>query len=105
VAVSFIGGGNWSTERKPLTCHKSLTNFYHIMLNTLSWMGFKLTIFVMEHLLEADIKQNLKGCLCNLYSQYIVGIFLWGDVVLVMIFLPCIPTDYINSSDKFSYFD
>jgi len=29
VAVSFIGGGNQSTRRKPLTCHKSL---YHIML-------------------------------------------------------------------------
>jgi hypothetical protein len=27
VAVSFIGGGNQSTWRKPLTCHKSLTNF------------------------------------------------------------------------------
>jgi len=27
VAVSFIDGGNWSTRRKPLTCHKSLTNF------------------------------------------------------------------------------
>ena len=28
VAVSFIGGGNWRTLRKPLlTCHKSLTNF------------------------------------------------------------------------------
>jgi hypothetical protein len=27
VAVSFIGGGNWSTQRKPLTCRKSLTNF------------------------------------------------------------------------------
>jgi hypothetical protein len=27
VAVSFIGGGNLSTWRKPLTCHKSLTNF------------------------------------------------------------------------------
>jgi len=27
VAVSFIGGGNWSTSRKPSTCHKSLTNF------------------------------------------------------------------------------
>jgi len=27
VAVSFIGGGNWSTRRKPPTCHKSLTNF------------------------------------------------------------------------------
>jgi hypothetical protein len=27
VAVSFIGGGNRSTRRKPLTCHKSMTNF------------------------------------------------------------------------------
>jgi hypothetical protein len=27
VAVSFIGGGIRSTQRKPLTCHKSLTNF------------------------------------------------------------------------------
>jgi hypothetical protein len=26
VVVSFIGGGNWRTQRKPLTCHKSLTN-------------------------------------------------------------------------------
>jgi hypothetical protein len=24
---SFIGGGNQSTQRKPLTCRKSLTNF------------------------------------------------------------------------------
>jgi hypothetical protein len=27
VAVSFIGGGNRSTMRKPLTCCKLLTNF------------------------------------------------------------------------------
>jgi hypothetical protein len=27
VSVSFIGGGNRSTMRKPLTCCKSLTNF------------------------------------------------------------------------------
>ena len=27
VEVSFIGGGNWSTLRKPSTCRKSLTNF------------------------------------------------------------------------------
>jgi len=27
VAVSFIGGGNWSTRRKPPTCRKSLTDF------------------------------------------------------------------------------
>jgi hypothetical protein len=27
MAVSFIGGGNWSTQRKPPTCRKSLTDF------------------------------------------------------------------------------
>ena len=27
VAVSFIGGGYWSAQRKPPNCHKSLTNF------------------------------------------------------------------------------
>jgi len=27
VAVSFNGGGNRSTRRKPPTCRKSLTNF------------------------------------------------------------------------------
>jgi len=27
VVVSFIGGGNRSTWRKPPTCRKSLTNF------------------------------------------------------------------------------
>jgi len=29
---SFIDGGNRSTQRKPLTCHKSLTNLNQIML-------------------------------------------------------------------------
>ena len=32
VVVSFIGGGNGSIRREPLTCRKSLTIFYHIML-------------------------------------------------------------------------
>jgi hypothetical protein len=27
MAVSFIGGGNLSTRRKPLTCRKLLTSF------------------------------------------------------------------------------
>jgi hypothetical protein len=31
VALSFIGGGNRSTRRKPPTCPMTLTN-YHIML-------------------------------------------------------------------------
>jgi hypothetical protein len=29
LAVSFIGGRNWSTKRKPLTCRKSFTNLSH----------------------------------------------------------------------------
>jgi hypothetical protein len=31
VAVSFIGGGNWNTRRKPPTCCKTLTNFMTII--------------------------------------------------------------------------
>jgi hypothetical protein len=32
VAVSFNGGGNGRTRRKPSTCHKVTDKFYHIML-------------------------------------------------------------------------
>ena len=32
VVVSFIGGENQSTQRRPQTCCISLTNFYHILL-------------------------------------------------------------------------
>jgi len=34
VAVRYIGGGNQSTRRKPLTCHKSLTNFSHNVVSS-----------------------------------------------------------------------
>jgi hypothetical protein len=44
---SFIGGGNRRTRRKPPTCHKSLTNFNHIMLYTSPWSRFELTTSVM----------------------------------------------------------
>ena len=48
MAVRFflICGGNPSTRRKPPTCRKSLTNFYHIMLYWihLTWAGFEFTI-------------------------------------------------------------
>jgi len=30
VSVNFIDRGNPSTRRKPMSCHKSLTNFDHI---------------------------------------------------------------------------
>ena len=44
VAISFIGGGNRSTRRKPPTCHKSLTN---IMLYTWPW-SWRLVLLVEE---------------------------------------------------------
>jgi hypothetical protein len=47
VAVSFIGGGNQRILRKPPTCRKSLTNFYHIMLYTSPWSRFELTTSVV----------------------------------------------------------
>ena len=44
VEVSFIGGGNRSTRRKPLT---QVTNkLYHIILYTSPWSRFELTTFV-----------------------------------------------------------
>ena len=40
MVVSFIGGGNLSTRRKPPTCHKSLTNviIVIIMYRFLQWI-------------------------------------------------------------------
>jgi hypothetical protein len=48
VAVSFIGGGNQSTQRKPLTC-KSLTNFIkECWIDfTSPWTVFELTTLVV----------------------------------------------------------
>jgi hypothetical protein len=47
--VSFICRGNRSTRRKPLTCHKSLTNFitYCCIEYTSPWVGFELTTSVV----------------------------------------------------------
>ena len=44
MAVSFIGGGNRSTRRKPPPCRKSMTN---IMLYTSLWSEFELTPVVI----------------------------------------------------------
>ena len=46
--VSFIGGGNRITWRKPPTCHKSLTNFLtYCMKYTLPWTEFEFTPLVV----------------------------------------------------------
>ena len=47
VTVSFINGRNRRTRRKPLTCRKSLKNFYHIMLYTSPWSRLELKTSVM----------------------------------------------------------
>jgi hypothetical protein len=49
MAVSFIGGGNRSTRRKPPTCRKSLTNFitYSCIEYISSWTGFEITTYVV----------------------------------------------------------
>ena len=44
-ADSFIGGGDWSTWRTPLTCCKSLT--YIILYRVHHTTGFKLTMLVV----------------------------------------------------------
>jgi hypothetical protein len=49
LAVSFIGGGNRSTRRKPTTCRKSLTNFITIQKKT--------------------IVTFLKGNICTMYME------------------------------------
>jgi hypothetical protein len=47
--VSFIGGGNRSTRRKPSTCRKSLTNFIWqcFIRYTSQWTGFEVTTLVV----------------------------------------------------------
>ena len=49
MAVSFIGGGNRSTQRKPQTCRKSPTNFFTqcCIEYTSPWTEFKLTTVVV----------------------------------------------------------
>ena len=46
VAVNFIGEGNKSTWRKPLTCRASLTLSHNASVH-LAWDGFKLTTLAL----------------------------------------------------------
>ena len=49
MVASFIDGGNQSTQRKPLTCRKSLTNFitYCCIEYISPSAGFKVTTLVV----------------------------------------------------------
>ena len=60
VAVSLICGGNGNSQRKPLTCSKSLTNFITkgcIEYNS-SWTRFKLTLVVIGTDCTGSCKSN-----------------------------------------------
>jgi len=63
-AVSFIGGGNLSSRRKPPTCHKSLTNSgnidtpnTHIHDRSISWLSTDVTIYLfLPKIISPQIK-------------------------------------------------
>ena len=60
VAVTFIGGGKCSTQRKPPTCLKSLTNFITLccMEYTTPWAGSKFTLGVIDTDCIGSCKSN-----------------------------------------------
>ena len=63
--VSFIGGGNWSTRRKPQTCRKSLTNCITqcCIDHTLPYVG----LFVLTTLVVIDT--DCTGIVVNPYDH------------------------------------
>jgi hypothetical protein len=78
VAVSFIGGGNRSTRRKPQTCRKSLTKLYRIMLYRVHLMMYHLYI---------RLPLNL-GNRCFIYKiSMIIFLFIQLYVFLVQIYI------------------
>ena len=63
--VSFIGGGNRNTWRKPPTCRKSLTSFitYCCIEYTSPWAVFELTTLVV---ISTD---SIGSCKCNYHAM------------------------------------
>ena len=56
MAISFIGGGNWRTRRKPQTCHKS------------HWQTLSHNVV---HLAMIEIRtHNISDCICSCKSNY-----------------------------------
>ena len=99
MAVSFIGGGNWSTQRKPLTCRKSLTNYYHIMLHRV-------------HLSMSGIRtQNFSQRQCqNILRIVYITLRQYNLVCVKTVKTYCMPPRQINNNlnameDKLSTFN
>jgi len=75
VMVSFISGGNRSTQRKSLTCRKSLTNFITkcCIDCTSPWAVFKLTTLVV---IDADCTGS---CESNFHTIMTAPFLLWKE--------------------------
>ena len=68
MAVSFIGGGNWSTRRKPPTCCKSMTKLIRVgLLHTNATLKRNHHIHVWFILVQWIHQRRFK---CNLLSKY-----------------------------------
>jgi hypothetical protein len=68
VALIFIGGGNWSTQRKPLTCHKSMTNF--ITLSSRSVPScFKEVVGVVLTMVRVVLVRVVFGPSCHKFTM------------------------------------
>ena len=81
VAVSFIGGGNRRTRRKPHTCRKSLTNF-----NTCCTPRLSPLMLWVRLLLRARLTT-----LCDTVCQWLATTR-W--------FSPCLPVSSTNKTDR-----
>jgi Ca2+/Na+ antiporter len=70
ISVSFIGGENWSTRRKPLTCRKSLTNFVKISL-----ISFRPLLFFFHFLFRFVFVDFVLLSLVSFYFVFISLIY------------------------------
>ena len=99
MAVSFIVGGNWSTQRKTLTCRKSVTNYYHIMLH---WAHLSMSEIRTQNFSQRQCQNIMRIVYITLRQYNLV------DVKTVKTY--CMPPRQINNNlntmeDKLSTFN
>jgi hypothetical protein len=80
VEVSFIGVGNWSSRRKVLTCHKSLTNFItYCCIEYISPLaGFELTTLMVIGIDQRIVAYSMGTNLLYSSSSRLILTFEWG---------------------------
>ena len=82
VAVSFTGGGNRSTQRKPSTCRQSLTNYHillyraHLTMNGVSTLAETSTDCVSGYKSTYHTTTTAPMFIINIYSYYLMQLLL-----------------------------